>query len=71
MVAPQDQTGPGEDEGCDFDETERADAVLGFDGKVREPDGDVTAVVVPNRRDGTCGLPTIDDERIPDPWPLR
>jgi hypothetical protein len=71
MVAPQDQTGPGEDPGCDFGETERAYAVLGFDCKVREPDGEVTVEVVPNRNDGTCGLPTTDDERIPNPWPLR
>lgn len=71
MVAPQDQTLAGEDGRCDFDQTERAYAVLGFDCKVREPDGEVTVEVVPNRRDGTCGLPTDDDEHIPDPWPTR
>lgn len=71
MVAPQDQTGPDEDEGCDFDQTERAYVVLGFDCKVREPDGEVIVEVVPNRSDGTCGLPSTDDERIPEPWPTR
>ena len=71
MVAPQDQTLAGEDERCDFDQTEGTYAVLGFDCKVREPDGRVTVEVVPNRRDGTCGLPTSDRERIPEPWPTR
>lgn len=71
MVAPQDQTGPGEDERCDFDQTEPAYAVLGFDCKVREPDGEVIVEVVPNRSDGTCGLPATEGERIPDPWPTR
>jgi hypothetical protein len=71
MVAPQDQTGPDEDEGCDFDQTERGHAVLGFDCKVREPDGEVTVEVVPNRSDGTCGLPNTADEHIPEPWPTR
>ena len=70
-VAPQDQTGPGEDEACDFDETESAYPVLGFDCKVREPDGEVTAELVPNRSDGTCGLPDPGDEGYPDPWPKR
>jgi hypothetical protein len=70
MVAPQDQTGPTEDERCDFGETEDPYAVLGFDCKVREPDGEVTLELVPNRSDGTCGLPD-PDEAFPDPWPER
>lgn len=69
-VAPQDQTGPNEDEHCDFDQTEDAYPVLGFDCKVREPDGEVTVELVPNRSDGTCGLPG-PDEGFPDPWPKR
>ena len=71
MVAPQDQTGPGEDERCDFQETEDAYPVLGFDCKVREPDGEVTVELVPNRSDGTCGLPGPEDDGFPDPWPTR
>ena len=68
-VVPQDQTGPGEDQACDFDETEDAYPVLGFDCKVREPDGEVTAELEPNRSDGTCGLPGPGDDGYPDPWP--
>lgn len=70
-VVPQDQTGPGEDEHCDFDQTEDGYLVLGFDCRVREPDGEVTVELVPNRSDGTCGLPGPDDNRLPDPWPTR
>ncbi len=70
-VAPQDQTGPNEDERCDFQQTEDAYPVLGFDCKVREPDGEVTVELVPNRSDGTCGLPGPEDGGFPDPWPRR
>jgi hypothetical protein len=70
-VVPQDQTGLGEDERCDFDQTKDGYPVLGFDCKVREPDGEVTVELVPNRSDGTCGLPGPDDEPLPDPWPKR
>lgn len=70
-VAFQDQTGPHEDERCDFQETEDAYPVLGFDCKVREPDGEVTAELVPNRSDGTCGLPEPGGDGFPDPWPRR
>jgi len=70
-VTPQDQTGPGEDEGCDFDQTEDAYPVLGFDCKVREPDGEATVELVPNRSDGTCGLPGPEGDGYPDPWPKR
>ncbi len=70
-VAPQDQTGPGEDERCDFDQTEAGHLVLGYDCKIRQPDGEVEVELVPNRNDGTCGLPQAEGERIPDPWPKR
>ncbi|MCU1369317.1 MAG: hypothetical protein JWO77_511 [Ilumatobacteraceae bacterium] len=67
-VAPQDQTGPTEDPWCDFDQTEDAYPVLGFDCRIRQPDGEVIAKLVPNRHDGTCGLPD-PGEDLPDPWP--
>lgn len=66
-VIPQDQTGPTEDPACDFDETEDAYSILGFDCRIRKPDGTVTVELVPNRDDGTCGLPGLGEE-IPDPW---
>jgi hypothetical protein len=44
--------------------------VCGFDCRIREPDGDVVAKLVPNRSDGTCGLPGSDGrESVPDPRP--
>jgi hypothetical protein len=67
-VAPQDQTGIGDDPWCDFDETEDPYPVLGFDCRIRQPDGEVTDELVPNRADGTCGLPDPGDD-LPDPWP--
>jgi hypothetical protein len=68
-VLPQDQSKPGRD-GCDSDDTLPRAKVLGFDCRIREPDGDVVAKLVPNRSDGTCGLPGSDgSESVPDPWP--
>ena len=37
----------------------------------RFSDGEVTVELVPNRTDGTCGLPGPDDDGFPDPWPKR
>ena len=70
-VVPQDQGNPGRD-GCDFGEiAEHYDRTLGFDCKIRTADGEVETELVPNRRDGTCGLAGVGDPTIPDPWPER
>jgi hypothetical protein len=65
----QDQAKPGRD-GCDLDQTQPLARVLGFDCRIREPDGQVVVELVPNRSDGTCGLPGGGgSEAVPEPWP--
>ena len=70
FVSLQDQGGPGRDD-CDRGPVPHGDdaphlLVLGYDCKVRDHTGAVTATTTPNRLDGTCGqLDPIDLDAPP------
>lgn len=59
----EDNGEPGRD-GCDGPDHNSLGITLGFDCKVRSPEGEVVDEVEPNRADGTCGLPGPGEE-----WP--